>query len=157
MPFLFCLKGSGNLARRRNDDIADILLELNKDLTRIADNKLSKEVKQVYGEEVEYMYGEWSPTSYERRYDDGGFADERNWNIEVKPTNNGIELELTNEAEAVNSNMRLDKIIEEGVYDWSSHPEERPVYNRTEMRISDERVVENILESELKKLGYKFK
>lgn len=143
---------------RKNDDLENILLEIAKNVTRIADSKVSEEVKEVYKEEVEYMYEEFQPLSYERRYENKGFGDDANWDIDVKVSNKGLELELTNETKAVNSRLRLDKIIEEGIYDWHGvNPEERPIYERTSERIRNEQVVENTLESELRKLGYKFK
>lgn len=143
---------------KKNNDIDNILLELAKNITRVADNKLTNEIKEVYKEEVDYMYNEFQPFTYERRYDNKGFADENNWEMNVDISNNGVSLELTNETEAVNSTERLDKIIEEGIYDWTGAvPKERPVYYRAEQRLKDEQIVENILESELKKFGYKFK
>lgn len=143
---------------RKNDDLENILLELAKNVTKIADAKVSEEIKEVYKEEVEYMYDEFQPLSYERRYENKGFGDDANWDIDVNIKNNGVEIELINEANAVNSSIRLDKIIEDGIYDWKGiNPEKRPVYDRTSQRLKDEQVVENTLESELKKLGYKFR
>lgn len=137
--------------------IDNILLNLKKDILRSVDGKVTKEIKDVYKEEVDYMYDEYKPMSYKRRYEDKGFADEANWDIEVELKNNGVELTLTNETEAAKSNMRLDKIIEEGIYDWTNEIGERPVYERTQNRIKSEQVVENVLESELKRQGWKFK
>ena len=141
----------------RNKEIDDLLLELQKDIVRISDNKLSKEIKEVYKEEVDYAYSEYKPTYYERRYENKGFADENNWDMEVELGKDGVELTLTNETEAVNSKTRLDKIFEEGIYDWTDEVPKRPVYERVSQRLNSEQVVENILESELKKLGYNFK
>ena len=145
------------MARKKDNDIDSLLLELAKNITRVADNKLSKKVKDVYKEEVEYMYDEFQPFDYRRRYSDGGFGDENNWDIDVNIKNNGVEIELINEANAVNSSIRLDKIIEDGIYDWKGiNPEPRPVYQRVSDKIENEGIVENIIESELKKLGYEF-
>ena len=140
----------------RDKEIDDLLLEIQKNIVRISDNKLSKEIKEVYKEEVGYAYDEYEVTYYERRYENKGFADDSNWDMNVELGKNGVGLTLTNETEAVNSNIRLDKIFEEGIYDWSRHPDKRPIYERTQNRIEDEQVVENILKSELKKLGYDF-
>lgn len=137
--------------------IDDILLKLQKDVVRAVDGKITKEVKDIYKEEVDFMYQEYEPISYERRYDNKGFADDANWNVEVELKNNRVELTLTNEAEAVNSKMRLDKIIEEGIYNWTDNIGERPVYERTQNRIENEQLVDNVLEGELKKQGWKFK
>jgi len=146
------------MVRKEDNDIYSLLLELAKNVTRVADNKLSKKIKEVYKEEVEYMYDEFQPFDYRRRYDNGGFGDENNWDIDVNIKNNDVEIELINETNAVNSRIRLDKIIEDGIYDWKGlNPEARPIYQRVSDKIENEKVVENIIESELKKLGYKFK
>lgn len=142
---------------KKDKDIEDLIRELGKDVTRVMDNKGTNEVKEVYREEVEYMYREFNPLSYPRRYADGGFADESNWDSFVDLKGDNITLELVNETKAVNSIMRLDEIIEKGVYDWKgNNPVERPVYERTDERLKKEQVIENVLESELKRLGYKF-
>lgn len=142
---------------RKNNDIDDLLIQLGKDVTKIVDSKVKDEVKEVYREEVDYAYDEFEPTSHIRRYNNNGFGDENNWEVDIDLKGNDITLELTNEAKAVNSTIRLDKIIEEGIYDWSGNvPGERPVYQRTEERLKGEQVVENALESGLRKLGYKF-
>lgn len=139
----------------KNKDIENILLKLAQDLTRIADKKLTDEVKEVYREEIDYMYDEYEPKEYMRRYYDNGFGDDNNWEVDVTPKNNGVELDLINETETYNpSNYRLDKLIEEGM---GRLPKERPVYQRTSDRLKSEQVVENTLKSELSKLGYKFK
>lgn len=143
---------------KKNDDIQRILLQLAQNITRIADKKVTDEVKEVYKEEVDYMYDEYEPKSYIRRYHDNGFGDDNNWDVNVDIKNNGIELELINETKAAKSSLRLDKIIEEGIYNWKNVDiKERPVYQRTSDRLKSEQVVENTLKSELKKLGYKFK
>ena len=139
----------------RDKEIDDLLLELQKDIVRVSDNKLSKEIKEVYKEEVDYAYSEYQPTMYQRRY---AFADENNWDMNVELGKDDIELTLINETDAVNSKERLDKIIETGEgYDWTDNVPARPIYERTQDRLESEQVVENILESELKKLGYDFK
>lgn len=142
-------------------ELQDILLDLQKDTVRITDNAVTKKIKEIYKEEVDYAYNEFEPKSYKRRYDNKGFADESNWETDVDIKRNGeIEFTLTNETEAVNQpNLRLDQIIETGKgYNWSGEmPKERPIYERSQSRIEDEKIVENILESQLKKLGYDFK
>ena len=138
-----------------NSDLKKILLKLAKDVAKITDNKVTKEVKQVYSEEVDYMYSEYSPQVYERRYGDNGFGDENNWETNVDFKTNSIEFELVNETETYNpSNYRLDELIEKGM---GYLPKPRPVYERVDERLKNEQVVENTLKSELKKIGYEFK
>lgn len=142
---------------KKDREIEDLIMELGKDLIRAMDNKGINEVKEVYREEVDYMYQEFEPLSYSRRYTDKGFADESNWDSFVDLKGDNIILELTNETKAINSTTRLDEIIEEGKYDWKgNNPSKRPVYERTDDRLEREQVVENVIESELKKKGYKF-
>lgn len=140
------------------DEINKLLIELGKDVLRIVDNKVNDEIKEVYKKEVEYMYSEYEPRVYRRRYDDEGFLDERNWDVDIKLKRNGdIEYELINETETANPSAvyRLDEMIETGKV--HAKIPKRPVYERTQDRIVSEGVVENILESELKKQGWDFK
>ena len=140
---------------KKNNDIENILLKLAKDVTRIADKKVTDEVKEVYRRQVDFMYEEYTPEYYMRRYCDNGFGDDNNWDVNVMPKSNSVELELINETETYNpSKYRLDKLIEEGM---GRLPKERPVYQRTADELKSEQVVENTLKSELSKLGYKFK
>ena len=141
----------------KDSDLEDLLLELQKDVARAMDGVVSNEIKEVYKEEVEYMYDEYEPSYYKRRYVNKGFSDETNWDIDVKFKGSGIRLTLVNNSKAVKSRIRLDKIIEEGTYDWNVIISERPVYERTQDRIEMEEVVDNILEGALKKQGWDFK
>lgn len=140
------------------DDIDNILIDIEKDITRITDSKISNAVEKVYSEEVEKMYNEYDRNYYNPRYKDGGFADESNWDTDVKINKDGVVLTLTNETKPkYDSIYRLDQIIEEGIYNWRRHPEARPIYKRTQERIEDENMIEEILESELKKYGWDIK
>ena len=140
------------------DDIDNILMDIEKDITRITDSKISNAVEKVYSEEVEKMYNEYDRNYYNPRYKDGGFADESNWDTDVKINKDGVVLTLINETKPkYDSTHRLDQIIEEGIYNWRRHPEARPVYERTQERIEDENMIEEILESELKKYGWDIK
>ena len=139
------------------DEIKQLLRELGEDVLKTVDSKVNNEIKEVYKEEVEYMYSEYEPRVYKRRYDDKGFLDERNWDVNIKLKRNGdIEYELINETETAKPNvLRLDEMIETGKV--HAKIPERPVYERTQDRIVSEGIVENILESELKKQGWDFK
>lgn len=138
------------------NELDEILLELKKDVYRVMNNKVDKEIKEVYKEEVEHMYTEYDPKHYERRYDNHGFLDEANWDEDIKLSNDGMEYTLTNETDTSNpSPYRLDRIIEDGIgYNWRTKPEKRPVYERTMDRLNSEEVVENVLYSELHRLGW---
>ncbi len=137
-------------------EIKALLDELRMDLVRISDNELSDEVKDTYRKEIEYMYTEYEPYVYERRYENFGFMDEANWELISDFNRAGVNITLTNETEAVNplAKYRLDVMIEKGIYDFKKSPPPRPVYERTMDRIITENVVENTLEYELKKKGW---
>ena len=140
------------------DDLDNILLDIKKDVVRIADFKITDVIEEKYSEEVDKMYNEYDRSYYNPRYKNGGFADETNWDTDVKTNNDGVILTLTNETKPKYDSMhRLDEIIEEGIYNWRRHPEARPVYERTQERIEDENIVEEILERELKKYGWDIK
>lgn len=140
------------------DDLDNILLDIKKDVVRIADFKITDVIEEKYSEEVDKMYNEYDRSYYNPRYKNGGFADETNWDTDVKINNDGVVLTLTNETKPKYDSMhRLDEIIEEGIYNWRRHPEARPVYERTQERIEDENIVEEILERELKKYGWDIK
>ena len=150
---LYRNKGSDGVAQV-NSDLKKILLKLAKGVTKITDNKVTEEIKEVYSEEVDYMYSEYAPKVYQRRYDNG-FGGENNWETSVDLKNNSIEFELVNETETYNaSNYTLDELIEKGM---GYLPKPRPVYERVDERLKNEQVVENTLKSELKKIGYEFK
>lgn len=137
------------------NQLKDILNQIKIDVREVVRNELTYAIKDVYKSEIEFMYNEYKPFSYERRYDDEGFGDESKWKTESDLKGNAVYFELKNEAKAVNSTMRLDKIIEEGIYDTVVSPGERPVYERTSQRLESDRVVENGLSMGLKARGYK--
>ena len=137
------------------NQLKDILNQIKIDVREVVDNEVTDAIKDVYRDEVKFMYDEYEPLSYERRYDDEGFGDESKWKTESDLKGNTVYFELKNEAKAVNSTMRLDKIIEEGIYDTVVSPGERPVYERTSQRLESDRVVENGLSMGLKARGYK--
>lgn len=147
---------------KKKDNINSILAELQADILRITDFQLDKDIRDAYREEVEYMYDEYNPTQYIRRFDNKGFSDDTNWNTEININKRGnIEYILTNETEtSENSPYRLDDIIEEGnKYTWKNSgiyksQLSRPVYERTMDKLEKERIVEETLEKELKEKGW---
>lgn len=132
------------------------MAQIKSDVKEIVETEVNEDILDIYDEEVIRMYNEYTPSVYERRYDQDGFGDKEFWISDTKARGNNISYKMTNEAKAVKSRIRLDKIIEEGIYDYPGIPE-RPVYERSMERIEQERVVENTLEKELKKRGYELK
>lgn len=101
------------------------------------EDALSKEgaegTKDVFLEEIGYMYDEWTPTEYIRREDNGGFADERLIEQSIVTYGNSTHLSTINSAKPVDDEINdLDEIIEYGLYDYDINPGARPVYARTE-------------------------
>lgn len=131
-----------------------IISQIKTDVKEIVETEVDYEVKEIYEEEVIRMYDEYASSMYERRYDEGGFADEKFWISDTKARGSNISYKMTNEAEAVNSRLGLDKIIEEGIYDFPKNPGARPVYERTSERLEQERVVEKALARGLKSKSY---
>lgn len=148
------------------NEIDSIILELKKDLLKVVDNNVDKSAKNVYKEETEFSYTLYEPvndnTSRYRDGLDGSFADENNFESEVKLNNNGITYELVNHRQTDcdcdycrAKRPYLDQFIEEGIAgEYFITP--KKTYERTQDRIDSELVIENALESGLKKLGYDF-
>lgn len=130
------------------------MARIENDLEDVMDSEVTNDVKDVYDEEVIFMYDEFEPEVYERRYERNGFGDKRNWETVVYKEGKDMVFELTNETHAENDTIRLDEIIEEGIYDWKRQPPARPVYERATLKIREEKTVENALTRGFKKRGY---
>ena len=145
------------MANKDYDDIAELLTDLEDDVSTILLTDLDKEVKEIYKEQVDLAYSSYEPTYYIRRYDrNGGFADESNWQSDISKKRNGFEYTLENEALAVGEDRgdRLDMIIEEGIYQYTPNPGKREVYQNTQDYIDDNDVAEKVLEKSLKNKGW---
>lgn len=145
------------------DDLNDLIDDLEYDLLDVSFNKLSKEIKQAYQLEAEHSYRLYDPKTNGSRYRKGitgSFADEQHHIIDVDIDKNGVYLDLHNERRTScncsycrSKKPYLDTFIEEGVAGkYSITP--KPVIANTYDRLNDEELVENILQSELKKRGY---
>lgn len=140
-------------------NINDLNRYINQSIVRAMDDKLNSEVREILAEEIDYMYSEFQPNTYIRRYDDvGGFADPNMIEVKESLRGNGYSLEFTNEAIANGDEeeWRLDSIIEYGKdYHWKRQPPPRPVIARSIERINDEKIVEMSLRSGLSRQGIK--
>ena len=145
------------MANKDYDDIAELLTDLEDDVSTILLTDLDREVKEIYKEQVNLAYSSYEPSYYIRRYDrNGGFADESNWQSDISKKRNGFEYTLENEALAVGEDRgdRLDMIIEEGIYQYTPNPGKREVYQNTQDYIDDNDVVEKVLDKSLKNKGW---
>lgn len=144
---------------------SELLKQLKQDVGKIAKDKLSKELGEVLREESEQSYRLYSPQNPEasryRRGVDGSFADEVNIMKEVTESDGEIEIEISNHRATdcqckycrARKPLQIDTFIEEGIA-GKSLITPKPFIESTKERIASEMVVENILGSELEKLGY---
>lgn len=140
------------MSKRIYDDEFELFSDLEEELSTSMLTSVDKVVKKVYKRNVDKMYDSYSPTSYKRRYDDKGFGDESNLESRVDETGDSFEYIMTNEtlANGDNRGNRLDEYIEEGSYNWSRRPGERPVYEWTQDEIDSSNEIENAIYKDLK-------
>lgn len=139
-----------------NDEL-ELLSELQSDLMDIMAGEVDEVAKEVYENQVDYMYKEYDRTYYNPRYKNNGFADRDNWKSEVKKIGDIVEytMENTTMANGDDKENRLDQYIEQGRYSWRKHPGERPVYARTQNILDETSHVDIALEDGLSKRGWK--
>ena len=145
------------MAKRIYDDELELLSELQSDLMDIMAGEVDEVAKEVYENQVNYMYEEYDRTYYNPRYKNNGFADRDNWKSEVKKIGDIVEytMENTTMANGDDKGNRLDQYIEQGRYGWRKHPGERPVYARTQNILDETSHVDMALEDGLSKRGWK--
>lgn len=140
------------MAKRIYDDDTELFGDLEEAITNSLLTSVDRKVKKIYKGNVKKMYNSYDRTSYIPRYDKGGFLDEDNWESRVDETGDSFEYVMTNETLANGDNRgdRLDEYIEEGSYNWSRRPGERPVYEWTQEEIDSSNEVENAIYKDLK-------
>lgn len=135
----------------------DNLMEyLKGELEDVIANEVVDEVKEVIAEEIDYMYTEYTPLSYVRRMENGGFADKDNLIVSnYDETKTGFMFSIENITEGVgyNKGQLLAPFIEEGIYNTLIHPPPRPVMERSKERINDEQVIEMSLRKGFRNKG----
>lgn len=140
------------MTKRIYDDDTELFGDLEEAITSSLITSVDKKVKKMYKGNVKKMYNSYDRTSYIPRYDKGGFLDEDNWESRVDETGDSFEYIMTNEtlANGDNRGNRLDEYIEEGSYNWSRRPGERPVYEWTQDEIDSSNEIENAIYKDLK-------
>ena len=140
------------MAKRIYGDDTELFGDLEEAITSSLLTSVDKKVKKMYKGNVKKMYNSYDRTSYMPRYDKGGFLDEDNWESRVDETGDSFEYIMTNEtlANGDNRGNRLDEYIEEGSYNWSRRPGERPVYEWTQDEIDSSNEIENAIYKDLK-------
>lgn len=98
-------------------NVNDLNKYINKQIGNVLKNEVAAKVTEVMQEEIKTtVYGNYSPTQYERQYYDGGLLDDDN-----------IETVLVNNNTLVVENTRNDhgrnvaQVVEEGIdYEWTN-------------------------------------
>ena len=144
------------MTKKDYDDLDDLFNDLESDLIDIMTDEVDKVVKKVYENQVDYMYDEYDRTYYEPRYKNDGFADEDNWRSEVTKKGDALEYTMKNTTMTNGDNVgRLDRYIEQGIYNWKRHPNKRPVYARSQEILDGTSHVDIALSEGLSKKGWK--
>ena len=147
-------------------DEFDLLMEKLKDELRDITPAIAEEMKNIEQEVInEVVYNAYSPTYYERRYEDGGLSDKENMEHDIEETANGFIVSVKNitkgndeysEAEGYTDGYIAD-IIEEGKgygYDLDSVIGARPFTEISQNVIDYTDKIENTIIRELKKKGW---
>ena len=147
-------------------DEFDLLIERLKEELRDITPAIAEEMKNIEQEVInEVVYDAYSPTYYERRYEDGGLGDKENMEHDIEETANGFIVSVKNitkgndeysEAEGYTDGYIAD-IIEEGKgygYDLDSVIGARPFTEISQNVIDYTDKIENTIIRELKKKGW---
>lgn len=136
-----------------------IILQVNsiEELKRVLSQEISKaisesdELKQAVNEGSKQIYDEFEPMTYQRRYEEGGFGDPDNIDMEVEVTGNGVEVTLTNNtlANGDNEGEYLDYYIDNGIYEWNRKPPERHFMEYSKNIIEENDLIKKIIKKGL--------
>ena len=135
----------------------------NRIKTDIMDTIINDCTKLLY-EEMRNMiyktvYNEFSPVSYNRRYDDGGLGDISLYDFDLKVDGNGFTVRMFTNVEGAgfDKGHSLDKYICEGVYQYPNSPKPRDFYQATLNSLIDGGVLDSILREKLGEKGINIK
>ena len=147
-------------------DEFDLLMERLKEELRDVAPAIAEEMKDIEQEVInEVVYNAYSPTYYERRYEDGGLSDKKNMEHDIEETANGFIISVKNitkgndeysEAEGYTDGYISD-IIEEGKgygYGLDDVIGARPFNEVSQEVIDSTNRIENTIIRELKKRGW---
>ena len=147
-------------------DEFDLLMERLKEELRDITPAIAEEMKNIEQEVInEVVYNAYSPTYYERRYEDGGLGDKEYMEHDIEETANGFIISVKNitkgndeysEAEGYTDGYIAD-IIEEGKgygYGLDDVIGARPFTEISQNVIDYTDKIENTIIKELKKKGW---
>lgn len=113
----------------------------------------------------EEVYDQYTPTQYERRREDGGLIDERNYNYSVKFNKDGITVYMKNITRGVGRAFMIDEgiVTGKGFYDWTESAIykrqqaggfSRDFYTYMEVLVEDDDKFKNIIKKQMGKKGW---
>ena len=147
-------------------DEFDLLMEKLKKELRDITPAIAEEMKNIEQEVInEVVYNAYSPTYYERRYEDGGLSDKENMEHDIEETANGFIISVKNitkgndeysEAEGYTDGYIAD-IIEEGKgygYGLDDIIGARPFTEISQNVIDYTDRIDNVINKEFKRKGW---
>ena len=147
-------------------DEFDLLMERLKEELRDITPAIAEEMKNIEQEVInEVVYNAYSPTYYERRYEDGGLSDKENMEHDIEETANGFIISVKNitkgndeysEAEGYTDGYIAD-IIEEGKgygYGLDDVIGARPFTEISQNVIDYTDRIDNVINKEFKRKGW---
>lgn len=146
--------------------ISELCNSIKNDYHEIALTEGDEHIKEIYQEEAEYMYSEYTPknkyVSKFREGQSGSFADEVNFISNVSSSKNRIKYKLRNDrmtdctcSYCSGKNIFLDQLIADGIYGHAKLVE-RPVMDRVNIRL-ERGELDKMFASEMKKRGWNIK
>jgi hypothetical protein len=132
--------------------IADIRQTVIDDCLKLMYEKMQEMIYKT-------VYNELSPTSYERRYEDGGLADMGLFDFDIDMNSDGFTLRMFTNVKGAgfDKNYSLDKYIVEGIYQYPNSPKSRDFYQATLDSLIDGGALYGILIDKLKSKGINIK
>jgi hypothetical protein len=132
--------------------IADIRQTVIDDCLKLMYEKMQEMIYKT-------VYNEFSPTSYERRYEDGGLADMGLFDFDIDMNSDGFTLRMFTNVKGAgfDKNYSLDKYIVEGIYQYPNSPKPRDFYQATLDSLIDGGALYGILIDKLKSKGINIK
>lgn len=109
------------------DQLEELMVKLQEQVQDVVKNNVVETIKDVETEHIrEDVYNTYTPTMYQRRYENDGLIDKENMKEVIKKEDNTISLDITNDTlenqDYPNADQDyIDSIIENGEgYTWKN-------------------------------------
>ena len=147
-------------------DEFDLLMERLKEELKDITPAIAEEMKNIEQEVInEVVYDAYSPTYYERRYEDGGLGDKENMKHDIEETANGFNITVKNITKGHDGYYMADghtdgyiaDIIEEGKgygYGLDDVIGSRPFTEISQNVIDYTDRIDNVINKEFKRKGW---